>query len=39
MAFVAKMEQCSVTLLSIGKPRAVDNMVDIFRVVSAYAKP
>ena len=37
-----KMEQ--MTLLPIGKPKAVDNMspcsgVDIFRVVSAYAEP
>ena len=39
-----KMEQWLVTLLPIGKPKAVDNMslcsgVDIFRVVSAYAEP
>ena len=38
------MEQWSVTLLPIGKTRAVDNMVscsevDILRVVSAYAEP
>ena len=26
----AKMEQCSVTLLPIGKPRAVDNIVSVF---------
>ena len=38
------MEQWSVTLLPIGKPRAVDNGslcsgVDIFAVVSAYTEP
>ena len=30
MASGAKMEQCSVTLLPIGKSRAVDNMVSMF---------
>ena len=30
MASGAKMEQWSVTLLLIGKPRAVDNMVSMF---------
>ena len=30
MASGAKMEQWSVTLLPIGKPRAVDNMVSMF---------
>ena len=30
MASSAKMEQWSVTLLPIGKPRAVDNMVSMF---------
>ena len=30
MASGAKLEQWSVTLLPIGKPRAVDNMVSMF---------
>ena len=30
MAIGAKMDQCSVTFLPIGKPRAVDNMVSTF---------
>ena len=30
MASYAKMEQCSVTLVPIGKPGAVDNMVSVF---------
>ena len=30
MAFGAEMEQWSVTLLPIGKPRAVDNMASMF---------
>ena len=39
-----KMEQWSVTLLPVGKPRAVDSMVscsevDVFIVVSAYVEP
>ena len=39
-----KMKQWSVTLLPVGKPRGVDNMVscsevNILRVVSVYAGP
>ena len=38
------MEQWSVTLFPIEKPRAVDNIVscsevDVLRIVSAYAEP